>query len=388
MGLEKCGDTCVAQCCNEEASIACPVNSYCTSNGEFEFCCERGHTCDEPLECLSLDNPKCVDNAGELVEDEGKEKGCCYTGFEVCTTIWEGFPACMPTGIVEVPDKPPRHTHTGSFDPEFHRTSIRMTAEPTPTITEPPISVSGDEGRSNDTNEVGRLEESVDDDEQGNEDEEDEFNDSDKDGVDDDDDPNHSFPIYTGVGAIVGGVVGGVLGLSIIGATVFFTGRHYRRKLKEAQAMEQLPDGPVHIRGGGNSGSGMASPSNSSHSWSKWVASPELTPSTPSPWRQSDVGEKNPDVVTLGGISSDQSEKRKGKIREPEPSLAVNRGEGRNSVSIVAPEGDRRPVVREGPRAQDSISSDVHLECSPPSPLIPPKSPILGPNMASMSGAL
>ena len=60
MGLEKCGDMCVGQCCNAESAcmfvshsklllgtklwglVACPMNSYCTANEEYEFCCEKG----------------------------------------------------------------------------------------------------------------------------------------------------------------------------------------------------------------------------------------------------------------------------------------------------------------------------------------------------------
>lgn len=93
LGLEKCGDLCVAQCCNAESALACPVNSYCTANDEYEFCCEKGHTCDTPVECLNLDDSRCEDHAGELVMDDGEERACCYMGFEVCTTIWDGFPA-------------------------------------------------------------------------------------------------------------------------------------------------------------------------------------------------------------------------------------------------------------------------------------------------------
>lgn len=78
-GLVICGDTCVEQCCNAAKGSSCPANSSCMSSGEREYCCEKGKTCLEPVNCLDIHDSRCDNNSGQLIKDpnDGKVKSCC-----------------------------------------------------------------------------------------------------------------------------------------------------------------------------------------------------------------------------------------------------------------------------------------------------------------------
>ncbi|KAF8458463.1 hypothetical protein BGX38DRAFT_569212 [Terfezia claveryi] len=78
-GLVICGDTCAEQCCNAAKGLSCPANSSCISSGEIEYCCEKGKSCPEPVNCLDLHDSRCDINSGQLIKDpkDGKVNSCC-----------------------------------------------------------------------------------------------------------------------------------------------------------------------------------------------------------------------------------------------------------------------------------------------------------------------
>lgn len=158
----------------------------------------------------------------------------------------------MPTGVVEVPPRPAKHTHTGSYNPHIAQPTGTAGARnvPGPTITAPPDTDNSEEKSTDD-----------------------QFVDVDRDGIHDDDDPNASYPDYSGRGAIIGGLVGGIFGLLILGTCIFFTGKHYRKKLLEEQAREEEF---FEQNGGGGEVAGAASPSSSN--WETWAGKSQVDP--------------------------------------------------------------------------------------------------------------
>ncbi|KAI5811162.1 hypothetical protein DFH27DRAFT_12541 [Peziza echinospora] len=381
LGLEKCGDVCVAQCCSQEAALACPVNSYCTSNGEYDFCCRNGHTCDEPISCLSFDDPKCDGNAGEVVEGGDDEaKACCYKGFEICTTIWGGFPACMPTGTVEVPPKPTKHFHskTGSYNPTFHYSTTgapvatRVGVDPQLITPAPTPLADHQDKKDNEKNGDG---------------------DNDEEGEGDEDDEDAHIN-YSGVGGIVGGVIGGVIGLAILGTAVFFISRHYRHKWKEAQRLQEEEEEDALSVGGSSASSSRRSPNGSSRGGvaggctkKYWVSAEEddspamrastaqTSPSSSNFWTQYSMNGYGPG--TAEGLHKASQVREKGK--EPmydDVHVDVVGGEvgvkpSLQGVAMVVPEPAQPVTEKSGSRESDGDAVVAIVDDQPNHPRTP-----------------
>ncbi|KAF8419551.1 hypothetical protein EV426DRAFT_709770 [Tirmania nivea] len=286
-GLVMCGDKCVEKCCNAEKGFSCPANSSCEKNGLLDYCCEKGKSCSEPVDCLNLHDSNCENNPGQVIKDrkDGKVKLCCYVGHELCANASKCIPSGVPqtsrTQASSIASDTVTHVHSSSIMPQtaqITHSSVGTRSMQAPAITSPAYNATGTEQDSN-------L-----------------------------DDPRSSA-------SLIGGLIGGAIGLIIMCICVSFTAKHYRQRLmeeKEADAnlWEDDDSAVMGIRRGNGSGRSSSSGSSSSGSsssgpsstvsWRRWVE--DCGPSSPkmsSSWSKSTLScipsppEKNTEISVM-----------------------------------------------------------------------------------------